>query len=68
LSRLVVVSNRVAPIDEGKSAAGGLAVAVLAALKDDGGIWFGWNGEVVALAPPKPDLHMVDNLTYPPSA
>ncbi len=68
MSRLVVVSNRVAPIDEGKSAAGGLAVAVLAALKDDGGIWFGWNGEVVALAPPKPDLHMVDNLTYPPSA
>jgi len=64
LSRLVVVSNRVAPIDEGKSAAGGLAVAVLAALKDDGGIWFGWNGEVVASTPPKPDLRTVDKLTY----
>jgi len=64
LSRLVVVSNRVAPIDEGKSAAGGLAVAVLAALKDDSGIWFGWNGEVVQTTPPKPDLTTVDNLTY----
>ncbi len=64
MSRLVVVSNRVAPIVEGKSTAGGLAVAVLSALKDDGGIWFGWNGEVVASAPPKPDLHTVDNLTY----
>jgi trehalose 6-phosphate synthase len=64
LSRLVIVSNRVAPIDEGKTAAGGLAVAVLAALKEDGGIWFGWNGEVVASVPSKPDLLTVDNLTY----
>ncbi len=47
MSRLVVVSNRVAPIDEGKQAAGGLAVAVLAALKKTGGIWFGWSGNVV---------------------
>ena len=64
MSRLVVVSNRVAPIDEGKSAAGGLAVAVLAALKEDGGIWFGWNGEIVNTAPPKPDLVTIDKLTY----
>ena len=45
--RIVVVSNRVAPIDEGRTAAGGLAVAVLAALRRSGGIWFGWSGEVV---------------------
>ena len=64
MSRLVVVSNRVAPIVEGKSTVGGLAVAVLAALKDDGGIWFGWNGEVVNSVPPKPDLQTVGNLTY----
>ena len=31
MSRLIVVSNRIAPINEGKSTAGGLAVAVLAA-------------------------------------
>ena len=64
MSRLVVVSNRVAPIDEGKSTAGGLAVAVLAALKEEGGIWFGWNGEVVNTVPPKPELTTVDRLTY----
>jgi trehalose 6-phosphate synthase len=43
VTRLVVVSNRVAPVDEGQSTAGGLAVAVLAALREHGGIWFGWN-------------------------
>lgn len=64
MSRLVVVSNRVAPIDEGKPAAGGLAVAVSAALDESGGIWFGWNGEVVAAPPPKPDMTTVGRLTY----
>ncbi|HEX5328038.1 MAG TPA: trehalose-6-phosphate synthase [Acetobacteraceae bacterium] len=48
MSRLVVVSNRVAPITEGEPAAGGLAVGVLDALKPQGGIWFGWSGEVSA--------------------
>ena len=47
MSRMVVVSNRVAPIDERKGGAqGGLAVAIQAALKQKGGIWFGWSGEV----------------------
>ena len=46
MSRLVVVSNRVSPVDETKPTSGGLAVAVLAALKRSGGIWFGWSGEV----------------------
>ena len=64
MSRLVIVSNRVAPIDEGQSSAGGLAVAVLSALKEEGGVWFGWNGEVVATPPPKADLTKVGTLTY----
>ena len=64
MSRLVVVSNRVRQIQEGKTATGGLAVAVLAALREDGGIWFGWSGEVVGAVPPKPDLTQVDRLTY----
>ena len=46
MSRLVVVSNRVAPIQEGEPTAGGLAAGVLDALKQKGGIWFGWSGEV----------------------
>jgi len=44
MSRLVVVSNRVAM--PGESRAGGLAVGLLAALKERGGLWFGWNGKV----------------------
>jgi trehalose 6-phosphate synthase len=43
MSRLVVVSNRVAL--PGESRAGGLAVGLLAALKERGGVWFGWSGK-----------------------
>jgi trehalose 6-phosphate synthase len=46
MSRLVVVSNRVAPIQEGEATAGGLAAGVLDALKQKGGLWFGWSGEI----------------------
>jgi trehalose 6-phosphate synthase len=47
MSRLVVVSNRVAvPKARGAAGAqGGLAGALNAALKDNGGIWFGWSGQ-----------------------
>jgi len=45
--RLVVVSNRVAvPDPEGPRLAGGLAVAVNAALKHREGLWFGWSGKI----------------------
>ncbi|WP_306027839.1 trehalose-6-phosphate synthase [Stappia sp. MMSF_3263] len=45
MSRLVVVSNRVGPLkDTGR--AGGLAVALVDALTETGGLWFGWSGEV----------------------
>jgi len=45
--RLIVVSNRVAvPGAEAPRQAGGLAVAVNAALKQREGIWFGWSGRV----------------------
>lgn len=42
--RVVVVSNRVALPREGKSASGGLAVALRSTLEARGGVWFGWNG------------------------
>ncbi len=45
MSRLVVVSNRVA--DPRKAAAGGLAVALGDSLNATGGLWFGWSGTVV---------------------
>jgi len=44
LSRLVVVSNRVPPPADKGAQAGGLAVALSAALHDRGGLWFGWSG------------------------
>jgi trehalose 6-phosphate synthase len=50
LARLVVVSNRVALPRTG-SRAGGLEVAVLAALKRNPGLWFGWSGRITNKAP-----------------
>ena len=47
MARLIVVSNRVAvPDPEGPRQAGGLAVAVNAALKRREGLWFGWSGRI----------------------
>jgi trehalose 6-phosphate synthase len=48
LSRLVVVSNRIA--DPRKTAAGGLAVALAEVLNNTGGMWFGWSGKIVDAA------------------
>lgn len=46
MSRLVVISNRVAvPSKDASANQGGLAVALLSALREHGGIWFGWSGE-----------------------
>jgi trehalose 6-phosphate synthase len=44
LSRLIVISNRVSPSAGGDANQGGLAVALSAALRESGGIWFGWSG------------------------
>lgn len=46
MSRLVVVSNRVA--DPSQAGAGGLAVALGDALHATGGLWFGWSGTITA--------------------
>ena len=47
MSRLIVISNRVAvPKARGAAGAqGGLAGALNSALKENGGIWFGWSGQ-----------------------
>lgn len=54
MSRLIVVSNRVAL--PGESRAGGLAVGLLAALRERGGLWFGWSGKT-ARNEPSGQLH-----------
>jgi trehalose 6-phosphate synthase len=45
VQRIVVVSNRLPP-PSGHPSAGGLAVALSAALQESGGLWFGWSGRV----------------------
>ena len=45
MNRLVVVSNRVGPVRDA-ARAGGLAVALVDALKSSGGLWYGWSGKV----------------------
>jgi trehalose 6-phosphate synthase len=52
MSRLVVVSNRVAYLEK-KNQSGGLAVALGDALRESGGIWFGWDGTVVEADAPR---------------
>lgn len=46
MSRLVVVSNRVADLEQSVQS-GGLAVALGDALKEAHGLWFGWDGNIV---------------------
>jgi trehalose 6-phosphate synthase len=62
VSRLVAVSNRVSMSKPGRSA-GGLAVGVLSALAEQGGIWFGWSG---SLATETRDARLIeqDNITF----
>ena len=46
MSRLIVISNRVnPPAEAGQGSAGGLAMALSAALRESSGVWFGWSGE-----------------------
>jgi trehalose 6-phosphate synthase len=46
VSRLIVISNRVnPPAEAGQGSAGGLAMALAAALRESSGVWFGWSGE-----------------------
>lgn len=53
MSRLIVISNRVTVADSRAASAGGLAIGILAALRERGGIWCGWSGELKD----EPDQH-----------
>lgn len=65
MSRLVVVSNRVAAVKQSRPGAeGGLAVAVRAALRERGGIWFGWSGKVLERDYADPTLTEAGKITY----
>lgn len=63
MSRLIVVSNRVAKPDGGKGSEGGLAVGILAALENSGGLWFGWNGKIQG-TPDAVEVEQKGNIEY----
>ena len=46
MNRLIVISNRVTVADQRAESTGGLAVGIFAALRETGGIWCGWSGEL----------------------
>lgn len=60
MSRLIVISNRVTA---GGAAQGGLAVALSAALREHGGIWFGWSGKETGEFTGHINLERVDGVT-----
>ncbi|WP_133500475.1 alpha,alpha-trehalose-phosphate synthase (UDP-forming) [Cognatilysobacter terrigena] len=62
MGRLVVVSNRVALPEE--SRAGGLAIALLDALREDGGLWFGWSGKIDPHASGRMHEQQDGNITF----
>ena len=65
MGQLVVVSNRVAvPEKSARARAGGLEVAVKAALKHKTCTWFGWSGKVVAHTKSATQTVVRDKITY----
>jgi trehalose 6-phosphate synthase len=61
-ARLVAVSNRVGPV-RGAAAAGGLAVGLVEALHERGGLWFGWSGRTAAAGRLRLRSEKVDGMT-----
>ena len=65
MGQLVIVSNRVAiPEKNATARAGGLEVAVKAALKHKSGIWFGWSGKVATHTKITTQKVVHDEITY----
>jgi len=62
--RLIIVSNRVAMPKKRGAAAGGLAVGILAALKDQGGMWFGWSGKLTEKSDTQVQIVHKDNIEF----
>jgi trehalose 6-phosphate synthase len=63
--RLIIVSNRVAVPEPGnKQMAGGLVVAVKAALRNRTGVWFGWSGKIDETETGGPRVVERNHITY----
>jgi trehalose 6-phosphate synthase len=66
MGRLVIVSNRVPDPADGAQQSGGLVVAVGDALRESGGLWFGWNGVTTKDSEDDVDVRLSerDNITF----
>jgi len=62
--RLVVVSNRLPSVAGTVGTAGGLSSSVQAALKENGGTWFGWSGLVVDEPDSVPNITRAGSVVY----
>jgi trehalose 6-phosphate synthase len=56
MKRIVVISNRVGLSEPGAEATGGLVTGVRAAMRDRGGLWFGWSGKTTAAPSDEPKV------------
>jgi trehalose 6-phosphate synthase len=64
MPRLIVISNRVAmPADPGSASAGGLTMALAAALQQYKGVWFGWSGRTTRTFNPSPHVTETGGVT-----
>ena len=64
MARLIVISNRVAmPSDPGQASAGGLTMALAAALQEYKGVWFGWSGQTIDTFAPTPKITETSGVT-----
>ncbi|QKV17777.1 alpha,alpha-trehalose-phosphate synthase (UDP-forming) [Oricola thermophila] len=59
MSRLVIVSNRIADLHS-TTQSGGLAVALADAMRKRGGMWMGWSGKTVRALPDDASPHVED--------
>jgi trehalose 6-phosphate synthase len=62
LSRLVIVSNRVALPGAGAQRSGGLVTGLVDALRQAGGLWFGWSGKIGTSQ--EPNVFEAEGVTY----
>ena len=63
MSRLVAVSNRIA-IPGNAGPPGGLAVGLLSALRQSGGVWFGWSGSTSDAPAAEPESIEKEGIRY----
>lgn len=64
MARLVIASNRLILPSASDARAGGLAVAMREALRERGGIWFGWSGETEEQPEDAPRITRRGRVTY----